>query len=346
LTIREASGFRSPAIRQSKSAAASSVDGCVTDKENRRFSAAVAPAPRWQQRCTATDIASRRGTRNQLEANMLGIGGKGFATGTMVLTCAFALGCSGGMAPGSVQLGLVRSTESTAMTVQTASTSSHKLVDAVVTINEIDAHVVGSGWQPVMTQPISVDLLHLDGQQMTALGLGQLPTGHINRLRLVLDTTNAFVTDAGGHSSALELPNNGVIKVVGDLDLDNCAAGTVILDFDPKIRNDSDDECGNSGCNHHKQASGESFRLRSKATIRTEEVQGMCGGGGTGGSGGGNGGQCGNGNTVCTPDQICRNGDCVDPCLGVTCGNGSTCIKGQCVSNDPCQDPDHDNDND
>jgi hypothetical protein len=183
---------------------------------------------------------------------------------------------------------------------------------------------------------------------MTALGIGQLPTGHINRLRLQLDTSNAFVTDAGGNSSKLELPNNGVIKVVGDLDLDNCAAGTVIVDFDPRIRNESDDECGNSGC-HDDDDHSHGFRLRSTATIHTEEVQGSCGGnGGNGGSGGGGGpsGQCGNGNTVCTPDQICHNGDCIDPCLGVTCNAGSSCIKGQCVSDDPCasQDPDHDND--
>jgi hypothetical protein len=275
--------------------------------------------------------------------------GKNLATGSVMLTCALALaGCTGGItgpattvAPGSVQLGMVRSSLSTIATVQTASTSSRHLTNAIVTINEIDAHIVGTGWQPIMTQPISVDLLHLDGQQMTALGIGQLPTGHINRLRLLLDPASAFVTDAKGNSTKLELPDQGVIKVIGKLDLDNCSAGTVILDFDPKIRIDRDDECGNEGCDdhHHQSSGGASFRLRSKATIRTEEVQGACGGGSDGGAGpgsGGGGGQCGNGNTVCTADQICHNGDCVDPCLGVTCKMGSSCIKGQCVSSDPC----------
>jgi hypothetical protein len=276
---------------------------------------------------------------------MFGIDGTKIATCTTALACALALGgCGGGMAPGSVQLGLVKSPQTQAMTVQSASTSAHKIVNAIVTINEIDAHVKGTGWTPIMTTPISVDLLHLDGQQFTALGIGQLPTGRINRLRMVLDQTNGFVTDASGNSTRLELPNHGVIKIAGKLDLDGCAAGTLIVDFDPKIRTSSDDECGDEDCDdHHSSTGARSYRLRSKATIHTEEVQGQCNGGGPGGGPGPGGGtQCGNGNTTCTADQICKNGDCIDPCLLVTCGSGLTCIKGTCVSEDPCNDHDSD----
>jgi hypothetical protein len=267
---------------------------------------------------------------------MRGIDGRLFATPVLV-TCALALGGCGDLAPGNIQLGLVGADSVATESVSAASAhhASKKLTSAFVTINEIDARVHGGSWQPLLTDPISVDLLSLDHQRMTGLGIGQLPSGRIDRLRLVLATNDAFVIDAAGHKSHLEVPN--ILKVVGRLDLDSCAAGTVILDFDPKIRTDADDEC-QSG---HDDRGVTRYRLRSTATVRTEEVHGACGGGGGPGPTP-SPGQCGNGNTVCAPDQICKNGDCLDACFGVACGPGTSCIKGQCVSNDPCNDHDAD----
>ena len=69
--------------------------------------------------------------------------------------------------------------------------------DSTVTLR-IYAHVMGHDWTPIMTTPITVDLLQLDQKSITALGLGALPQPRIDRLRLVLDPDNAFVVDAKG----------------------------------------------------------------------------------------------------------------------------------------------------
>jgi uncharacterized protein DUF4382 len=266
---------------------------------------------------------------------MRGIDGKQLGTSALLIS-ALALGGCGGMVegqPGMVHVGLV----SAGGTVQSASvqaaskSSGRKLVSAIVTITQIDAHLKGGNWTPIMTTPISVDLLQLDKKSTTALGIGALPQPRVDQLRLVIDPKSAFVVDDKGNKTALEIPDSGTVKVVGVLDFDGCSTGGVILDFDPRITTDKDDECGShNGCNDKSTH----YVLRCRATLKTEEVHGMCcdpdptpvpGPG-----------QCGNGNVTCSPDQICKNGDCIDACFGVTCGTGTSCIKGQCVSNDPC----------
>jgi hypothetical protein len=267
---------------------------------------------------------------------MLGISDSKFST-SAALACAFLIGgCGGDLAPGNVQVALVKADSSSVRSLQASNTHHHEreIANAIVVLKEIDAHVHGVGWQPVMTDPTPVDLVNLDQQRLTILGITKLPSGRIDRLRLVLDPTNAFVITKGGVKRPLELPEGGVVNVVGRLDLDGCAAGTVIVDFDPQFRTSGDDECGCDG------ASGTACPCRARvgrhrATLRTEEVKGACTP-----DGGGNppptGGQCGNGNTVCAPDQICKNGDCLDPCFGVTCTGSKVCFKGQCVSTDAC----------
>jgi hypothetical protein len=296
-----------------------------------------------------------------LEVNMLATVVSKLSLGTAAIACALALGgCdSGELPPGNVQLALVQADQSQ-LRALTSNATQQSMANAFVTITEIDARVHGAGWVPLMTDPTPVDLLHLDKQQITVLGIGKLPTGHVEKLRLILDPKDAFVITKGGVKSPLQLPSGGTLEVVGKLDLDGCAAGTLILDFDPKIRTDADDECSmqNQGCDNQKggkehqhdrdrgDSDGKSgngsgngnqthvtYHLRALATLRTEEIKGSC----TPGSPpppAGN--QCGNGNTVCSPDQICKNGDCLDPCFGVTCQGGTTCFKGECVSNDPC----------
>jgi hypothetical protein len=270
---------------------------------------------------------------------MIGIDSKHSFTASALLTCALALGgCGSGDAPGTVQLGLVSAggVSAQSLGVDPLHTSAPKLVSAIVTVQQIDVHAKGGGWTPIMTTPISVDLLNLDQQKMTMLGLGQLPQGQFDKLRMLLDDKGAFVVDAKNNKTVLEVPDSGVIKVIGNIDLDSCGAGTVILDFDPKITTASNDQCGDhSKCNNNGGSSGDHFVLRCRATIKTEEIHGQCSSDG-GASGPPTGQQCGNGNTVCDPDQICKNGDCLDACFNVSCPTGSSCIKGQCVSNDPC----------
>jgi hypothetical protein len=267
---------------------------------------------------------------------MIGIDSKLSFTASALLTCAVALGgCGSADAPGTVHLGLVSAGGVNAQSYDPLHTSAPKLVSAIVTVQQIDVHAKGGGWTPIMTTPLSVDLLALDQQKMTALGLGTLPQGQFDKLRLLVDDKGAFVVDAKGNKTQLEVPDTGVIKVIGDLDLDSCGAGTVILDFDPKITTASNDECGDhSNCNNNNSNSGNHYVLRCRATIKTEDVHGQC----NGGSGPPPTGQpCGNGNVVCDADQICKNGDCIDACAGVTCGNNQVCIKGECVSKDPCE---------
>jgi hypothetical protein len=286
---------------------------------------------------------------------MFGIGGYRLSTFSSALACAITIGgCNVAGAPGSMQLGLIHTASRTTESVH----PSHHITNAMVVITEIDANVEGTGWVPIMTQTIPVDLLHLDDQTVTALGIGQLPMGRIDRLRMVLDPMTAFVVDASGARTKLTLPKKGIVEVVGKLDLDGCTTGTMILDFDPKIRTSYEDECGDRDCDDLTAT----YRLRSKASIRFEEVHGQCppGGGPSSGVPCGNGnvvcapgqvcspsgdcmnppaaGHCGNGNVVCAPGQLCMNGDCIDLCAGVSCGSGEVCMLGICVSTDQCID--------
>jgi hypothetical protein len=200
-----------------------------------------------------------------------------------------------------------------------------KVVSAIVTIKEIDAKVdIAGGHKRVAltTTPITVDLLKLDNKTLNTLGITTLPSGEVDELRLKLDQVGAYVVLADGSKKPLEVPNGGIVNVVGRLDLDSCASGIVILDFDPHIRTE------------HEHGRRE-YELSCVSHIRTEELKGGCGGnGGTGGTGGGGGGvgpDMANGPDMTKPQQQCLlDSDC-------TAAHEKCGPSGVCVNNTACE---------
>jgi hypothetical protein len=199
----------------------------------------------------------------------------------------------------------------------------HGIVSAIVTINEIDAKVSGT-WTPVVTTPQTVDLFTLDHKTVNTLGFVKLPTGHVSELRFVLDQIGDYVVLKSGDKKPLEVPDNGILKVDGKLDFDSCATGVVILDFDPKIKIET-------------EGAKKEYELTCKARIKTEEVKGACGGdGGTssadmakgGGSSTDMSGPCDN--VVCMMSQVCivqgGNPVCMDTCTSLVCTGGQVCV--------------------
>lgn len=252
---------------------------------------------------------------------------------SIIIAPFFALalvGCDSGAQTGQIQLALVGSDQIALFNLpsQPSTPASNNVASAFVTVKEVDARVGGS-WVTVTNVPQTIDLLALDNKGLNSLGIVTLPVGHIDGLRLVLDEMGDYVVLADGSKKPLEVPDNGIVKVVGSLDLDACAAGIVILDFDPKIK--VEDEGGRK-----------EYELRSTARIKTEEIKNACGGGGGGGTGGGGGGGGGGGvgpdmagtcgGILCPPGHICQGGVCVaDPCAGIVCPPMKVCQAGVCV---------------
>lgn len=242
----------------------------------------------------------------------------------LITTIALSLfGCSGGDQPGQVQFALVGADHIQLFDLTTATpenTTPSEVVSAIVIVDEIDARV-GGKWTPLVTAQQSIDLLKLDNKTLNTLGVANLPSGHIDELRLKLDEIGDYVVLKSGAKKPLEVPVDGIVKVTGKLDLDSCAAGIVILDFDPKIK--TEDEPGRR-----------EYELLCSAHVKTEEVKNACGGGVGGGSdGGGAGGNDMAGNpcngVICPSGQSCsvQGGVavCGDPCNGIVCPSGQVC---------------------
>jgi hypothetical protein len=140
-----------------------------------------------------------------------------------------------------------------------------------------------------------------------------------------MDQIGDYVVLSSGDKKPLIVPDNGVVKVTGKLDLDTCAAGIVIFDFDPHIK--IEDVPG-----HHI------YTLTCNAHIKTEEVKGACGNGGSDGGSpapgpdmaGGGGGLNSCTNVVCMIGQICvvQNGGpvCLDTCSNLACVAPEVCV--------------------
>lgn len=262
----------------------------------------------------------------------------------MILVAASLAGCSGGMQPGDVELQLTAADQFQLFSLPAQPTTEpgdHGVVSAVVIVKEIDAKVKGT-WTPLTTAPQTIDLLKLDHQTVSSLGIVKLPSGHVSELRFKLDQVGDYVVLKSGDKKPLEVPDT--VKIDGKLDLDSCAAGIVILDFDPRINIE------------HEHCSNVEYELSCKAHIKTEELQGSCGGssdggGGTGGGGGGGGGNpspdmsgpnaCDN--VVCMMNQVClvQGGlpVCMDTCTSLVCTSPEVCVV---VSGTPtCVNPGH-----
>jgi hypothetical protein len=225
------------------------------------------------------------------------------------------IGCGGGPSSGPVEVAL--SATAPEIAVRTQSTSA--LASAVVTVNEIHASLPGDGWIPVLMAPTQIDLLKLDGKTLASLGTTALPAGR--PFKLLLRVSGGYVVLKNGQRLPLDLPDNGIVKVTGDLKIDQCAIGTVIVDFDAKITVDHG-----------------AHTLRCSAHVKTQKTHGSCGG--TSSDGGSTpqpdqGGSCTG--VVCGPGEVCQGGMCVaDPCANVVCAPTEMCQAGVCVPQDPC----------
>jgi len=267
-----------------------------------------------------------------------------------------AAGCGGGLQPGEVDLQLTGADQMQLFSLPAnpaTEPGDHGIVSAVVIIKEIDAKVKGN-WVPLTTTPQSVDLLHLDNKTVSSLGIVTLPSGHVSELRLKLDQVGDYVVLKSGDKKPLEVPE--IVKVDGKLDLDACAAGIVILDFDPRINIE------------HEHCKNVEYELSCRAHIKTEEIKNGCGGsgggggggaggggggggaggggggGGAGGGGGGGGGSTACDGVVCMMGQICvvTSGglpSCMDTCTNLVCTLPEVCVL---VSGTPaCVNPGH-----
>jgi hypothetical protein len=246
------------------------------------------------------------------------------------LAYAFAIaGCSadGIPASGDVELGLTAAPTYTVQSLPTGN-SLGDITGAVVIVKEVDVHVAGTGWVPVLTSQKSIDLLALDHQTFSSLGVAKLPLGHIDQLRLLLSEIGDYVTLKSGVQKPLEVPANGIVLVDGKLDVKACASGVVIIDFDPHLK--TEDEPGRR-----------EYELLPEAKVKASQMHGAC----SGVDGGHpadlanppkDGGPC---SVACAPGEVCMNGMCVtNPCAGVACQPGETCSPsdGQCHPTDPC----------
>ncbi len=238
---------------------------------------------------------------------------RAFRITTLLVAAAAFVGCAGGPQPGDVELQLTAASQMQLLSLPAqpdTEPGDHDIMHALVIINEIDAKVNGV-WTPLTTTHQTVDLLALDNTKVSSLGIVTIPPGQVSELRFILDEHNATVVLKSGAIQPLEIPDHGVVKVDGKLDLDACTTGLVILDFDPKITIEHE-------CNKPTE-----YELGCRAHIKTEEVKGGCGGGGNGGGGGGTGGGGGNGGG--TPDMA-GGGDMASICDVVVCRMGQICV--------------------
>lgn len=225
-----------------------------------------------------------------------------------------AAACQSAAGPGHIDV---------ALSGASPTSSSGEVAAVIVTVKEIDLEVRGKGWVPVVTTPQTLDLLALDGKPLTTLGVAQLPAGRVKGMRFLLDDAGAKVVLKDGKTAKLELPDHGVLQVKGSFHVGPCASGTVLVDFDPKLEKER----------NHKTGETE-YELRCKAHVKTEATTSTCEGPDGGAAGNGDGG--GNdpcAGVVCAPGESCVGGQCVaDPCFGVVCAPGERCESGVCVT--------------
>jgi hypothetical protein len=139
------------------------------------------------------------------------------------------------------------------------------LTQIVVTIARIEAKVDRDdrdSWVTVVNGPRTIDLLSLQGASFASLGIGQLPGGETDALRLVIDDAGSnYVVTATGQTLPLVI-GQATIRVAGDFDEQPCAAGFLTLEFAGKpsieLRTDG------------------AFVLRPVIRLRDVEVSGSC----------------------------------------------------------------------
>ncbi len=244
----------------------------------------------------------------------------------LMLSALCLSGCLGSSS-GNVEIGMVSAQTYVPQNLK-MNDDGDDVVGIEVIVTEIDARVNGK-WVPIGTQRQTIDLMKLDGQVFTSLGVTKLPSGKVDKLHIKLDEVGDYVVLKSGAKKPLEVPKDGDIDVTGKLDLDSCMTGIVIVDFDPHLKREDEGD-------------RKEWELAPAAHIKTEELAGKCGpdGGSGGGSDGGSGGHDGGGSctgVVCPAGDVCVNGSCVtDPCKNVLCPTGEVCVNGVCTTANPC----------
>ncbi|MBI2375472.1 MAG: DUF4382 domain-containing protein [Deltaproteobacteria bacterium] len=111
------------------------------------------------------------------------------------------------------------------------------LTEIVVDIDEVKAHVAGTGWVSVMReQVVTVDLLKLQAK-VGELGFADIPPGKVTQIRLhVVEGSAPYVTTPDGVQHKLETPSGmqSGLKLKGMWDLDSCSSTHITLVFDKK----------------------------------------------------------------------------------------------------------------
>lgn len=112
-----------------------------------------------------------------------------------------------------------------------------EVTEIVVTIDEVKAHVAGSGWTVLSTETRTVDLLKLQGGSYALLGVSTLPAGRISQMRLhVKEGSSNYVTTPDGAHHPMKTPSGeqSGLKIKVGADFAACEGGQVTIDFDGK----------------------------------------------------------------------------------------------------------------
>lgn len=232
------------------------------------------------------------------------------------LALSMVAGCTGGGAgeqPGEVTFSLTGADNiqlfDATYTTYCQKNNDWSVVSAIVTIDEIDAKVNGQ-WVAIEKSPEQVDLLKLDNKTLSTLGIATIPAGKVSGLRLVINQLNDYVILKNGQQKPLTVPDNGIVNIDGKIDLDSCAMGTLILDFDPHI----------SAFTHPGL---HDYILSCTAKIKTKELKNGC-----------SGSDDMAGSNQPPPDMAGAPADMTDLCHNVACQPGTACepSTGMCVA--------------
>ncbi|MBI4818547.1 MAG: DUF4382 domain-containing protein [Deltaproteobacteria bacterium] len=111
------------------------------------------------------------------------------------------------------------------------------LTEIIVDIDEVKAHVAGTGWVSVMRdQVVTVDIMRLQAK-VGELGFADIPPGKVTQIRLhVVEGSSPYVTTPDGVKHPLETPSGmqSGLKLKGNWDLSACTSTHVTLVFDKK----------------------------------------------------------------------------------------------------------------
>jgi len=255
--------------------------------------------------------------------------------GSIVVSLLIALGGCNAVDPtrsGDVELGLSSPTQLTLqnLPVGGSGTDVKDIASVVVIVKEIDVEMKGApGKTPVFIGPKAIDLMKLDNTTFASLGITKFPAGDVKEMEILLDEVGDYVQLKSGDKKPLEVPVDGKVEVECGLHIQPCGAGTIIVDFDPRLKTEDEG------------SSRREYELLPVAKVKTAKMNGSCGGavdGGTSDQGGGGDMAKGGGDMTpacpaCAPNQICQAGMCVtNPCIGVVCAPGEFCstTDGQC----------------